>query len=820
MNKKNEYWQILFIVIVTNLFCIFVFCFTAFADETDSSQIRKLNMSISCNGNALDTAYDNIFYLNSPVLVGFPDNVEDIEEDVRVVIEEIKNANAGKEPEIVTNTYYGKATWNGSSFSAYEEMGEQYFNLSPNENDTTNLVAFKFECVKSYKILIDGVIKDIINITYMSSPYQFIFDKTAPEIIRTDNKDFSTATAQGSGASFKVSDSTGIKSIELLRNSNIIDSVSMNSDKRIVEYEYDVSLFKENSKTDELKLIATDLADNVNEYIMNYEIDSEPPVISLSGVSAGETLKDGLITAGDCKVMVTSKENCPKQNVFYKCLYSDGSGNTKCLEDLTGGYESEAIIERTYTEDGVYDIVTFSYDESGNYSETLRISFGIDKGAPIVSLDNVINEHIYNEPVCIYATVKELFFEGVNANLEAVLKDKSGERKLDVSPFAIGAKTNRNVYTFSMDGSYTVTLTAKDIVGRESKTSCKFVIDRTAPIIEITKGGNGAESDFTNVYEGTTTVLSKRPTFNIATFDETSEYDICAVLYKKGSDGNYREEKRENVVSIGREAAFPIEVTSEGEYTLKVSLIDKALNVSEKTVSFIVDEEPPVIGYIDAFNEKYLKYFTLPESMKDYITDATKVKYKAYLNSKEVSSVDLKKDGKYILQIVAKDEAGNTSEAVSAFIVDNTLPKVIVHGIENGGNVKKDEVVKLTLFDENDFFKSVSVNGEEMNIDDRKEVSIKAQDYGDYDISVVAADYAGNEITEVVKMQCALSDNPFKVTIDDTDIKTLTKNDVKIRESFFDTYGSLKILAISSIIALPVLIFALYRFVDTKKNKG
>ena len=585
------------------------------------------------------------------------------------------------------------------------------------------------------------------------------------------------------------------------------------------QYEYDVSLFKENSKTDELKLIATDLAGNINEYMMNYEIDSDPPEISLSGISAGETLKDGLIMSGDCKVMVVSKENCSKQNVFFKCLYSDGTGTTKCLEDLTGGYESEAILERTYTEEGVYDIVTFSYDESGNYSETIRISFGIDKGAPKVAIDNVINDNIYNAPVSIYATVKELFFEGVNANVEAVLKDKSGERKLDVSPFVIGAKTNRNVYTFSKDGSYTVTLTAKDAVNREANTSCRFVIDRTAPLIEI-NAGSGSESDFTNVDEGKTTVCSKRPTFNIATFDDTSEYDICAVLYKKGSDGNYREEKRENVVSVGREAVFPIEVTSEGEFTLKVTLVDKALNTSEKTVSFIVDEEPPVIAYIDAFNEKYLKYFTLPENMKDYIQDATKVKYKAYLNSKEVSSVELKKDGKYILQIVAEDEAGNTSEKVSAFIVDNTMPKVIVHGIENGGNVKKDEVVKLTLFDDNDFFKSVCVNGEEMSIDDKKEVSIKANDYGDYDISVVAADYAGNEIKEVVKMQCALSDNPFKVTIDDTDIKTLTKNDTKIRESFFDRYGSLKILAICSVFALPVLIFALYRFVDTKKNKG
>ena len=820
MNKIKEYWEILFIVLITNLFCIFVFSITAFADEINASDAaRKLDMRMTINDNPLEYTGDNVYYLNDSVTFSFPESVNNMEEDVNALIGEIKNANGGVEPEVIKDSYFAKATWNGSSFSAFEEMGDLSVSYSPSETDEASLIAVKFECLKSYKIMLNGKMERVVSIKYLSSPYQVTFDNVAPIIERNDENNFSNGVTQGSVAAFKISDITGLKSIELFRNGKIIDSVTMNSDKRMVEYEYDVSLYKENSESDELKLIAMDLSGNKSEYSMSYVIDSEPPAISLSGNSSGETLKDGIIMSGDCKVTVVSKDNCSKQNVFYKCLYSDGSGTTKCLEDLTGGYESEAILERMYTEEGVYDIVTFSYDESGNYSETIRISFGIDKGAPKVAIDNVINDNIYNAPVSIYATVKELFFEGVNANVEAVLKDKSGERKLDVSPFVIGAKTNRNVYTFSKDGSYTVTLTAKDAVNREANTSCRFVIDRTAPLIEI-KAGSGSESDFTNVDEGKTTVCSKRPTFNIATYDDTSEYDICAVLYKKGGDGNYREEKRENVVSVGREAVFPIEVTSEGEFTLKVTLVDKALNTSEKTVSFIVDEEPPVIAYIDAFNEKYLKYFTLPENMKNYIQDATKVKYKAYLNSKEVSSVELKKDGKYILQIVAEDEAGNTSEKVSAFIVDNTMPKVIVHGIENGGNVKKDEVVKLTLFDDNDFFKSVCVNGEEMSIDDKKEVSIKANDYGDYDISVVAADYAGNEIKEVVKMQCALSDNPFKVTIDDTDIKTLTKNDTKIRESFFDRYGSLKILAICSVFALPVLIFALYRFVDTKKNKG
>ena len=84
--------------------------------------------------------------------------------------------------------------------------------------------------------------------------------------------------------------------------------------------------------------------------------------------------------------------------------------------------------------------------------------------------------------------------------------------------------------------------------------------------------------------------------------------------------------------------------------------MDGANNTSEESISFIVDENPPVIGYINDFNEKYLKYFSLPKEFSDYITDMTNVRYKAYLNSKEVNSAKIEKDGKYILQIGAKFE--------------------------------------------------------------------------------------------------------------------------------------------------------------------
>ena len=61
MNKIKEYWEILFIVLITNLFCIFVFSITAFADEINASDAaRKLDMRMTINDNPLEYTADNV----------------------------------------------------------------------------------------------------------------------------------------------------------------------------------------------------------------------------------------------------------------------------------------------------------------------------------------------------------------------------------------------------------------------------------------------------------------------------------------------------------------------------------------------------------------------------------------------------------------------------------------------------------------------------------------------------------------------------------------------------------------------------------------
>ena len=829
MKVDKECWLIFLTIVFINFFIVVALSIAVLADETGSEIIdeeRLLVMDIAYGGEPISHTQDEIYYCNDSIVVSFPEVMAEEEQIINDEVNNLKQKYPSEEISYYVDEYRMKSLYDGEKFLEYEQTEDNSFTFSPVENDSYRKSAVRFKTIKSYKICHtkggESKIGKVVDIKYKSNPYQFIFDVQKPEIITNtisgigSMSDGAVLINNGDNTEFKIKDDSGIKRIELIKNGEIIDEVNLAGEKRIIEYDYTVPLLKEKEDTDTIELRAYDLSSNSNSYSISYFVDMVSPGISMEGI------EDGTIAGSSVNIKISVADNSDKENLYYKCMFTDEDGGESCIENLTHSFEGASELVREYVNEGIYDIVTFSYDESGNYSETLKLSFGIDKEAPKVFFENVEDGKVYSSEVSLYAAVKEMFFDKVEASISGTISDDNGERNLDITPYIVEAKLNKNIYTFWKDGKYKIKLKAKDFSNRESEAIIGFTIDKSAPFINVSltskEGNEGgmARSD----RKDATMICNSSPIIKITTSDKHSEYETNAVLYRKEKDGGYTEVGKTNVVSVGKLADYNVDVPTEGEFLFRVSAKDIAGNVSEKSISFIVDKTPPVIGYIDSFNEKYLKYFTMPKSMKDYIKDMTSVNYKAFLNSKEIDTCEIKKDGKYILQILAEDEAGNTSEEAIAFIVDNTLPKVIVHGIENGGQVKKDEIVKLTLFDEDDYFKSVIVNGENISISDEKEVSVKADKYGEYDISVVAADYAGNEITEEIKMQCALSENPFTVKLDETNIKTLTKNDAQIRESFLENNHMLKYVIICGIIVATAVIFACFSFVDMGKNKS
>jgi hypothetical protein len=121
------------------------------------------------------------------------------------------------------------------------------------------------------------------------------------------------------------------------------------------------------------------------------------------------------------------------------------------------------------------------------------------------------------------------------------------------------------------------------------------------------------------------------------------------------------------------------------------------------------------------------------------------------------------------------DDAGNQTEKTVEFIVDGTMPRIIIDGMADDGSVNKDGTIVLSLYDEGDYFKSVRLNGEEMvSAEGQETVEIPIPEYGDYKIDVEAADMADNILTQTIEAKCA---NASPVEKGVTTVRTLKQTE-------------------------------------------
>lgn len=817
MRMKRTCLAVFFLEIIISAFFAFLFTY-----KVSASELSYNNIFIEYKGENIPHETDEIYYVNDDISLVL-DDIEVSESDdemVRKAVNDVKALYPDEDIEFYKEDVNRLYTYNGELFTDGTQIEDAKVNLLISDNTDYDKRIYMIEKIRSYKIfrMVDDEkrIENVVDIKYQSPVYQFIFDNVKPSIEVVTDSDLSKIQKEGGSVSFNLKDKTGIKNIRLYINNNLCDTREISKEKRIIDYEYEVSLKTTDCFDNVLKLTVEDLCGNTSEYELNYKIDKESPTVNIDGISNGQVYGE------KATFTISATDNSGKCALYYRCYYTDENGTVGCIEDNTQELERGGSIKKEYDKEGIYDVSCFAYDLSGNSSEIYRCSIGVNSKAPELRIDNVQTGKSYNNDVTVYAYLKELFYEGVNANLSGTVVTETGPKALNLPKYEIGSRLNKNIYTLSGDGEYTLKFSATDLVGRTVDTECSFNIDKTGPDIKIqVEEFDDEELNSHNGASVKSKVISKKPEVIIKTKDFISEYEIYASLYRKEAGDGYKEVNSSKVVSVGKSAEFNVDVPYEGEYMLKVAGKDLAGNISEKAVIFTVDENPPLIGYVSDFNQKYLKYFTLPKSFGDYIHDMTDTKYRAYLNSKEITSCDIKKDGKYLLQVVAVDEGGNKSEETIAFIVDNTMPKIIVSGIGGDGNVVKDDTVKLTLFDDEDYFKSAFINGKPIEIDGKqKEIEVKASEYGDYDISVEAADYAGNVTTQVVKMNCAYSSNPFTIRLDESDIKTLTKNDDEIRESFFKNKVALKVLIICGIIVATAVIFGAISLIDMRKHKG
>ncbi|MCX7832475.1 MAG: hypothetical protein N2440_06215 [Actinobacteria bacterium] len=124
-------------------------------------------------------------------------------------------------------------------------------------------------------------------------------------------------------------------------------------------------------------------------------------------------------------------------------------------------------------------------------------------------------------------------------------------------------------------------------------------------------------------------------------------------------------------------------VEAENKYTLVVSARNQAGFESSKTVNFVIDYTKPKVSISgvsngDIYNAPVNISFEATDTLSGIALVSATLNGKAILSGSKVSS-----DGVYLLQVVAKDRASNTTTSTVRFTVDFTPPSVTINTMPN-----------------------------------------------------------------------------------------------------------------------------------------
>ncbi len=527
---------------------------------------------------------------------------------------------------------------------------------------------------------------------------------------------------------------TEFKKIEFLVNGTVVKTVT--SFDNLHEYTGGIQVSDTSPSVEGTKVTVnvTSTAGVVStDYIYVY-VDKQTPEIALSGIT------ENSIYNTNRTLTITTTEN------IWQRMQAVTVTATKTIDGVTtnldlGSYTVDGAVQavgKSFTEDGIYTVTVTAVDAAGNRNSK-STTFTIDKTAPVLSISGVSDGAYSSSPVTLSFQAIESFYDTDNVTI-TVEREMEGTVYGSTVNFVSTGKTSSVSNTFSVDGNYTVTMTAVDAAGNVATVqTLSFTIDVTAPVVSI----SGTE-DYFITSQGVTVSFSVTESYY-----ETNQVQI--VGSRKTADGRVIALSIADWTNTGKTSSLTQEFTEDGYYTLTLTSTDKAGNTKQQVIHFTIDTEEPVIADLSRYNGKYFTSFKLEEDFESLITELTAPTVKMTLNGKAYDGSEITEDGKYTLLIEVTDEVFLTASQTIEFVVDNTAPKIIFAGAENGKTYTEAVKLNMSLENENDTIVRILINGEEYELTDGKTAyDLEFNTYGEYTVTVETIDEAGNENSQTV----------------------------------------------------------------------
>ncbi len=408
----------------------------------------------------------------------------------------------------------------------------------------------------------------------------------------------------------------------------------------------------------------------------------------------------------------------PDKDFISRCISNNGSGDDYQVYTgpikLTKGVYTIAYFGEDWAQkaDIIDDIENNGMNKNeenweGNLSEAQFITIEVredstvpvDVTPPVITISGVSNSAYYNKPVNITVSASDAALSGIKVILD-------------------GNEQTHNAFTVSGEGSHILKASAWDMSGNTNSMELSFVIDTVSPLITV------------NGLSNTNLIVPAQISYTVS--DENLD------SYSARLNGTLL-------------TTNSFVVSNAGSYTLSITALDRAGNVSIYAGTFTaseIDITPPVITVTGVGEGRYTNinlYLTITVEDKNLLTNKTEIladgKYYAITNGK--AYVSFKSEGSHVLSIYAEDKYHNVSAYYKEIIIDRKAPLIeVLNVFDQHSYLRVKPLVRIT-----DDSGSI-VNSDEYLVKNGNVTNIYTNSMitntGSYSLFIMAIDEAGN----------------------------------------------------------------------------
>ncbi len=445
-------------------------------------------------------------------------------------------------------------------------------------------------------------------------------------------------------------------------------------------------------------------------------VDVVPPRISLRGY------RNGTPVAGVVELPITVYDVF--LDPYATRVTVNGTPVNYTVVTGGGGYAEYRVVLNTtmYPSGKPLILGVYAVDRSGkrSYAEYVLVPYN---EAPFVEI-GLVNGSIVGANVSLTVNVTGLYLDSVAVYIN------------DTLAYSGPANASQTVgIVFPGTGYYVVRIVVNNTLGYVSEERVIIYSDQEPPVLGI---------ELANPYVSTSLGI------------DVDASDISGVtLY-------YAVDNASQLILLGPPGNYTIDAggLDEGVHVLFIKAVDRFGNAAVAKREFVVDKTPPLITGVSLANNSYVSgNLTISFNATDPYLAGTSIYVNdtLYASNSTSATIDtrLLPDGRYVVEIVAVDMAGNTRAERLVVTIDNTPPYAEITGISNGTVVEGSAVtITLRYYDENIYRAVLVVDNKSIVLMGVYEKTVTLNlTPGWHTITLRVTDRAGNNATATITIQ-------------------------------------------------------------------